>query len=131
MRGDVAAFRARSADLADEHTACLDVGVERQGVADAVGAEVDLHDLRERLVVHRDRDVEEQRQHHEEDQSQGAATQGRSGRVAHPATLTVVVVPQIARLRKKSRIAIVTIAVRTARPTATPTPAGPPLAWKP
>ena len=45
----------------------------------------------------------------------------------HPAIRTVVVAPQIASERKKSMMLTATIAVRTARPTATPTPAGPPL----
>jgi hypothetical protein len=41
---------------------------------------------------------------------------------------TVVVEPQIAKLRKKSATTTVTIELRIARPTATPTPAGPPEA---
>ena len=56
-----------------------------------------------------------------------SCTRGQS----HPATRTVVVAPQIARLMKKSMMLIITMAVRTARPTATPTPAGPPLARYP
>jgi hypothetical protein len=47
---------------------------------------------------------------------------------AYPANLTLVVDPQIAKDRKKSRMFSATIARRTARPTATPTPAGPPEA---
>ena len=42
--------------------------------------------------------------------------------------LTVVVEPQIAKLRKKSATTIVTMLVRIAVPTARPTPAGPPEA---
>ena len=48
--------------------------------------------------------------------------------IAHPVILTVVVEPQIAKLRKKSATTIVTMLVRIARPTAMPTPAGPPEA---
>ena len=47
---------------------------------------------------------------------------------ASPAILTVVVVPQIAIDRNRSMTLIATMLVRTARPTATPTPAGPPEA---
>ena len=39
-----------------------------------------------------------------------------------------MVAPQMASERKKSTMLIATIEVRTALPTATPTPAGPPLA---
>ncbi len=45
-----------------------------------------------------------------------------------PANLTVVEEPQMAMDRNRSITLIATIEVRTARPTATPTPAGPPLA---
>ena len=45
-----------------------------------------------------------------------------------PASLTVVVEPQMAMDRNRSMTLTATIEVRTARPTATPTPAGPPLA---
>ena len=48
--------------------------------------------------------------------------------VDHPATLTEVEVPYMTSVRKKSRIAVLTIDSRTERPTAMPTPAGPPLA---
>ena len=41
---------------------------------------------------------------------------------------TVVVEPQIAKLRKKSAMTTVTIELRIAFPTARPTPAGPPEA---
>ena len=47
---------------------------------------------------------------------------------AHPAIRTVVVAPQMASDRNRSMMLTATIDVRTARPTATPTPAGPPLA---
>ncbi len=59
---------------------------------------------------------------------QQAAGARRGGHRAHPAIRTVVLVPQMANERKKSTTLMATIEVRTARPTATPTPAGPPLA---
>ena len=46
----------------------------------------------------------------------------------YPVIRTVVVEPQMAKLRKKSATTIVTIEVRIAWPTAVPTPAGPPEA---
>ena len=46
----------------------------------------------------------------------------------YPVIRTVVVEPQMAKLRKKSATTIVTIEVRIALPTAVPTPAGPPEA---
>ncbi len=46
----------------------------------------------------------------------------------HPAIRTVVVEPQMARDRNRSMMLTATIENRTARPTARPTPAGPPLA---
>ena len=46
----------------------------------------------------------------------------------YPVIRTVVVEPQIAKLRKKSATTTVTMLVRIARPTAMPTPAGPPEA---
>ena len=49
----------------------------------------------------------------------------------YPVIRTVVVEPQIAKLRKKSATTTVTMLVRMARPTAIPTPAGPPEAVKP
>ena len=47
---------------------------------------------------------------------------------AHPVIRTVVVEPQMAKLRKKSATTIVTMLVLIACPTARPTPAGPPEA---
>ena len=49
-------------------------------------------------------------------------------RMPQPANLTVVEDPQIAIDRNRSITLTATIEVRTAWPTATPTPAGPPLA---
>ena len=46
----------------------------------------------------------------------------------YPAILTVVEAPQTAREKKKSTMLMATMEVRTALPTATPTPAGPPEA---
>src|SRR5262249_5500930 len=81
------------------------------------------------LLVQRYRQPGEQRQGDKErDAGHPAARLVLSRRVRHPATRTVVVAPQMARLMKKSMMLIMTIAVRTALPTATPTPAGPPLA---
>ena len=92
-------------------------------VAHAVGVQGHHVHGRELLVVQREREPDQQADQGEE----GHADKPEPG-LAHPATRTVVVAPQMARLRKKSVRLIVTIAVRTARPTATPTPAGPPLA---
>ena len=52
----------------------------------------------------------------------------RSRSSRQPASLTVVEEPQMAMDRNRSITLTATIEVRTARPTATPTPAGPPLA---
>ena len=49
-------------------------------------------------------------------------------RARYPVIRTVVVEPQIAKLRKKSATTTVTIELRIALPTAVPTPAGPPEA---
>ena len=57
-----------------------------------------------------------------------AATGQRPGASRYPAIRTVVVAPQMASERKKSMTLMATIEVRTALPTAMPTPAGPPLA---
>src|SRR6266702_5086739 len=62
---------------------------------------------------------EDQQEHHADQPAPGL---GLCWGQSHPATRTVVVAPQIARLMKKSMMLIMTIAVRTARPTATPTP---------
>jgi hypothetical protein len=48
--------------------------------------------------------------------------------IGYPVIRTVVVDPQMAKLRKKSATTTVTMLVRMARPTAMPTPAGPPEA---
>ena len=48
-----------------------------------------------------------------------------------PANRTVTVVPQIAIEANRSTTLMTTIDVRTALPTAIPTPAGPPEAWYP
>ena len=59
----------------------------------------------------------------------GSAVAARScGHPRHPPIRTVVVAPQIAIDRNRSMTLIATMLVRTARPTATPTPAGPPEA---
>ena len=102
----------------------------------------DGRDVGERLVVDRDRQRDEQRRDDEVGDAGDAASfrcahRGSLSRIvitsmaAHPVILTVVVEPQIAKLRKKSATTTVTIEVRIALPTARPTPAGPPLALKP
>ncbi len=73
--------------------------------------------------VLRDGQTAEQQEHAEESEPQ----QCLLGRFI-PATRTVVSVPQIDSVRKKSMTLTATIDSRTARPTATPTPAGPPVA---
>ena len=62
----------------------------------------------------------------EEDHAEGLELECRRPR--QPASLTVVVAPQIAIERNRSITLIATMLVRTALPTATPTPAGPPEA---
>ncbi len=136
------------AHLADEQAAQLDVRALLQLAAQAVRIERDHDDGREALLERRDGETEKQRQHEEEDDSVcllpqtfprvlgdrarcrvGADVRGGIGRRdGHPAILTLVVAPQMARERKKSTMLMATIEVRTAVPTATPTPAGPPEA---
>ena len=62
----------------------------------------------------------------EDDTEDAVVVEGSSS--PQPANLTVVVEPQMAIDRNRSITLTATIEVRTARPTATPTPAGPPLA---
>ena len=120
------------AHLADDHAAHLDVGRLLQLVAGGVGLQRHPGDLGERLVVHRHRQAEQQREHDQERHAlqpaaDHAALSWSSSR-PHPAIRTVVVEPQMARDRNRSMMLIATIEKRTARPTAMPTPAGPPLA---
>ena len=108
-----------------------------QLVADPVGLQRDTHDVGTNALSY---DGDRQRRSAaasdaQEDDAVGTQSAAPSmplrARVFiahHPAIRTVVVAPQIARLRKKSTTLMATIDVRTALPTATPTPAGPPLA---
>ena len=89
-----------------------------------VGAQGHPDDRRERLAVAEHR----QRRRPEQKEDERDAEQAFAGHPAHPAIRTVVVAPHTARDRRKSTMFTETIASRTARPTATPTPAGPPLA---
>ncbi len=115
------------AHLADQQPAQLDVGARIELIAEAVGLQRDPHDRCERLPVDGDGQGQQQREHGDEDDTVQPQSQ-HPHTAAHPAIRTVVLAPQIASDRKKSRTLIATIEVRTARPTATPTPAGPPLA---
>ncbi len=114
------------AHLADQQPAQLDVGARIELVAEAVGLQLDPYGRGEHLLVHGDGQGQQQREHGEEHDA--VQPQSQHSHPAHPAIRTVVPAPQIASDRKKSRTLIATIEVRTARPTATPTPAGPPLA---
>ena len=119
------------ADLADDQPAFLDVGRSLQLVAGVIGLERHEHDGRELLLVDRDRQPDQRPDHHQvPDAERTAAHDARERFLGHgyPANLTLTVEPQIARDRKKSMMLMITIALRTARPTATPTPAGPPVA---
>ncbi len=129
------AVRAYLPDLADLDAAHHHLGARVHLVADAAGVDGHQRGRAELLVVQPERQPDQQAAGDEEDHARcslaclGPAA-GPADRVgmAHPAIRTVVVAPQIARLMKKSMMLIATIAVRTARPTATPTPAGPPSA---
>ena len=111
--------------LADDDAADLDVGPLGQLQAERRGLEGDLVVVDELLGE----DAVGQ------PDARPAAGAGRRPRgpcglrrrgMAQPASRTVVVVPQMAIDRNRSRTLIATMLVRTARPTATPTPAGPP-----
>ena len=106
------------------------IGARLHLVARGVGFQRDGHGRGEHLVVGADGAGQEQRDDGEEGHAHRlVGPPARSA--AHPAIRTVVVEPQIARLQKKSSMVTSTIEVRTARPTAMPTPAGPPRAVKP
>ena len=99
---------------------------------------LDRHHRRvgEGLLVDRDRQPDEQRDDRDEcdtrPEEASVLALGVVGDVdehrGYPVIRTVVVEPQMAKLRKKSATTIVTIEVRIALPTAVPTPAGPPEA---
>ncbi len=130
--GEPGAFAvgADLADPADHHAAEFDVGAHVQFVPGGAGLEGDGRLADEGLVVDGDADAGQQGGDEQEHHARGAAA-GQAGAAGgvHPATRTVVVVPQMASERKKSVTLMMTIALRTERPTAMPTPAGPPLAW--
>src|SRR3569833_2918673 len=111
---------------ADDQPAHLDVGLLDQLVADLVGLELDRDDGREGLVVERDGQRHPADHHGDEQQAEQPASER-----PHPAILTVTSVPQMANPMKKFMIDTVTMERRTALPTATPTPAGPPVARYP
>src|SRR5690606_12790895 len=110
-------------DLPDVQAAHLHVGLLGELVADPVDLERHRHAAVERPGVTADRQPDERQQHDDEQQPLQPAF--------HPATRTEVSVPNSTSVRKKSRIAVLTIDSRTERPTAVPTPAGPPLAVYP
>src|SRR3954468_5761230 len=118
------------ADVADDDPADLDVRGLLELIACRVGLERHAGDVGERLVVARHGQPQQQDQDDEERQSLQPDPDdlSRAHRSAHPAIRTVVVEPQMARERKRSMTLTATIEKRTARPTARPTPAGPPLA---
>ena len=135
-QGEPGAVRGRldRAHLPDDEAPELDVGAVLELAARAVRVEGHEGDGDERLLVARDGEADQGCDDHEKDDTVelGAEAYARQlreragGRVAHPAIRTLVVVPQMASDRKKSTMLIATIDVRTALPTATPTPAGPP-----
>jgi hypothetical protein len=125
------------AHLADEHPVEPHVAVLGELQPRPVGLQRDRGEVGERLVVDRQGQRHEQPRHGEvrDPGDQELAALSRVVVATHhdehrryPVILTVVVLPQIAKLRKKSATTTVTIEERIARPTATPTPAGPPLA---
>ena len=124
------------ADLADEHAVDPDVAELRELEAGPVGLDGDHRDVVEDLLVDRDRERDQQG---DDARNATPATNSRLcsrglswwmltsiGHPRYPVIRTVVVEPQMAKLRKKSATTIVTMLVRIARPTAMPTPAGPP-----
>src|SRR5699024_11332144 len=114
---------------ADEDAAGLAVGVVGQGERHVVGHHCDAVRGREGLVVDRDGGPDKSEHNHQEQGGEEPLGGGRQLR--HPASLTVVVVPQRASPTKKFRTATTTSVVRTASPTATPTAAGSAEAVKP
>ena len=114
-------------DLAHDHAAHLDVGPLGQLEADRVGLERDVVEGGELLGEHGvDQPHAEDEQADEHDPEEAVVVRGTWS--SQPANLTVVDEPQMAMDRNRSITLTATIEVRTARPTATPTPAGPPLA---
>ncbi len=126
VEGRARVVRLDRADLADDEAADLDVGARLELAADPVGPQRDGDDVDEDLLEGRDGQPDETDDHDDEAESEGALACIRHD--DQPAIRTVVVAPQTARLKKKSTMLTATIEVRTAVPTATPTPAGPPLA---
>ena len=122
QRRAVAVGRDR-AHLADLHAADQHLCLRVQLVAHVAGVQGDHVHAGELLVVQRQAEPDQHADDGEEDQAGHPEPC-----LAHPATRTVVVAPQMARLMKKLTTLMTTMEARTARPTATPTPAGPPLA---
>ena len=128
------AVRLDRLDLADDDAADLHVALLGELVADGVGLQRHHVDGLEDLVEVQQAPGDDQ-DHHQEQHEAGEAAPGRRQRRAevlrrrgHPAIRIDVVVPQIARVSRLSRTVKTTIELRTALPTATPTPAGPPPA---
>ena len=108
--------------LADDDALDLDVRAVRQLEPDARGVHGDLVVVAELLGEHAVGGPHRAEHQHQEQHAQGLGPHRR----AHPASRTVVAAPQIAMDSSRSSTLIATMLVRTARPTATPTPAGPP-----
>ena len=110
--------------LAHDHSLDLDVGARWQLEPDPGRLDRDLVVVGELVGEHAVR-----RPHRTEHEDQEHDSQGlRLHRRRHPASRTVVDAPQIAMDISRSSTLMATMLVRTARPTATPTPAGPPEA---
>jgi uncharacterized membrane protein required for colicin V production len=129
--------------LTDDHPAQLHIRAPLQLRTDPVGQQRHVHRAGEPALEHRHRQPDQQRHHHQEHHPVGMVGQpgqealggphrpcGRRLWFGHgqPAIRTVVVAPHTAREKKKSTMLMATMEVRTALPTATPTPAGPPEA---
>ena len=118
--------RAEAEHLADDDAADLHVGALGHLQADGRRVEGDLVEVRELLGEHAVGEPHPAQEQAEEGHAEGLELECGSHR--QPASLTVVAAPQIAIERNRSITLIATMLVRTALPTATPTPAGPPEA---
>ncbi len=128
LQGGAVALGLRLHDLADDHAADLDVRLRGQLQADRAGAQVHAVEGDELLREHGVHQPDAADQHADEHDTEEPVVGEELVHHGQPANLTVVEEPQMAMDRNRSITLIATIEVRTARPTATPTPAGPPLA---
>ena len=111
--------------LTHQDAADLHVGARGQLQADLRRLDLDPVVVGELLRERRVDEVDREDHQRQEDDAEDLVLAGEEG---HPANLTVVLAPQIAIDSSRSITLIATMLVRTARPTATPTPAGPPPA---